>query len=73
MYKLPNASPAGTFTTTVDGKEVTLKRPYTFARWTFVIDRAGKVIHKDTSVNASADSGNVADLLKAAMQASSGQ
>lgn len=57
----------GTFTTTVDGKEVTLKRPYTLARWTFVIDKAGKVVHKDTSVNASADSSNIAEFLRSAM------
>jgi len=61
----------GTFTTTVDGKEVTLKRPYTFARWTFVIDKSGKVVHKDTSVNASADSSSVAEFLRAATRADS--
>ncbi|MBN1358973.1 MAG: peroxiredoxin [Sedimentisphaerales bacterium] len=54
----------GTFKTTVDGKEVALKRPYTLARWTFVIDKAGKVVHKDTNVNASADSDNIVKFLQ---------
>ncbi len=54
----------GTFKTTVDGKEVTLKRPYTLARWTFVIDKDGKLIHKDTNVNASADSSSILEFLQ---------
>jgi len=56
----------GTFTSSVNGKEATLKRPYTFGRWTFVIGKDGKVLHKDTRVNASADSGNIVEFLQSA-------
>jgi peroxiredoxin Q/BCP len=54
----------GTFKTTVDGKEVTLKRPYTLARWTFIIGPDGKVLHRDTAVNASADSRSAVEFLQ---------
>ena len=40
----------------IDGKNVTLKRGNTAARWTFVIDQAGKIAAKNTSVKAAEDS-----------------
>lgn len=61
--------PGGAFRTTVDGQEVTLKRSYTLARWTFIIDKAGKVVHKDTTVNTAADSTSVAEFLRSARSA----
>jgi len=54
----------GTFTTTIDGKEVALKRPYTFARWTFLLDKDGTVLYKDTAVDASADSRKALEFLR---------
>jgi peroxiredoxin Q/BCP len=49
--------PGGEFKTKDDeGKPVTLKRGVTAARWTFVIDKDGKIAHKDTAVNAPEDS-----------------
>lgn len=52
----------------IDGKEETLTRGVTASRWTIVIDREGKIAHKNTSVNAAQDSKNVllaiADLKK---------
>lgn len=41
---------------TVDGKEETLTRGGTASRWTFVIDRDGKVAMKNTKVKAAEDS-----------------
>lgn len=39
----------------VDGKEETLTRGVTAARWTFVIGKDGKIAHKNTKVNAAED------------------
>jgi thioredoxin-dependent peroxiredoxin len=39
----------------VDGREITLTRDVTAARWTFIIDRSGKIVYKDTQVNAEGD------------------
>jgi peroxiredoxin Q/BCP len=40
----------------VDGKEHVLKRGVTASRWTFVIDRQGRIALKNTKVNAAEDS-----------------
>jgi len=40
----------------IDGKLEVLKRGVTAARWTFVIDKQGKVVVKNTKVNAAKDS-----------------
>lgn len=45
----------GTITRVVDGEEVELTRQVTTARWTFIIDRTGTIVYKDTEVNASGD------------------
>jgi len=41
---------------TIDGKEESLTRTVTTARWTFVIDKKGKVALKNTTVKAADDS-----------------
>jgi peroxiredoxin Q/BCP len=46
----------GTIKREVEGKEVALTRGVTPARWTFVIDRSGKIAMKNTKVNAAEDS-----------------
>ncbi len=46
----------GSIKRTVDGKEVTMTRGVTAARWTFVIDAAGKIAAKNTAVKAAEDS-----------------
>lgn len=56
--------PGGSITRTVEGKEVVMKRPYTLARWTFIIGKDGKVIYKDTSVNAAKDSQEAIEFLR---------
>ncbi|HMA62821.1 MAG TPA: peroxiredoxin [bacterium] len=48
----------------VDGELVKLKRGSTINRWTFVIDKKGNIVYKDTSVNVLKDSENVIDVLK---------
>ena len=47
---------------TVEGKAVTLVRENTASRWTFVINKKGKVIYKNTKVNPTQD---LAAVLKA--------
>lgn len=54
----------GSIKRTIEGKEVTLERPLTFARWTFIVDPSGKVIYKNTGVNAAEDTKTVIDFLK---------
>jgi len=46
----------GTIKREIEGKEVSLTRGVTPARWTFVIDRAGKIAMKNTQVKAAEDS-----------------
>lgn len=41
---------------TVDGDEVSWMRDVTTSRWTFIIDRDGKIVYKDTEVDAAGDS-----------------
>jgi peroxiredoxin Q/BCP len=43
-----------------DGETHSLKRGVTAARWTFVIDKQGKIVHKNTKVNAPEDAKAVA-------------
>ncbi len=49
----------GTYKATVDGKEVELKRDVTTARWTFVIDRDGRIVYKNEEVNPTNDTAEV--------------
>jgi peroxiredoxin Q/BCP len=49
------ANKGGSITRTVDGKDVVMTRSYTLARWTFILGKDGKVLYKDTSVDAGND------------------
>lgn len=51
-------------TRTVDDKEVKLVRGVTASRWTFIIDKTGAVIYKDTDVNAAEDTNEVLAFLQ---------
>ena len=55
----------GSIQRSVDGQEMTLTRSYTTARWTFIIDRQGKLVHKQTDVKAANDSQDVIAFIKA--------
>jgi peroxiredoxin Q/BCP len=48
--------PGGSIQRTIDGKQETLTRGVTAARWTFVIGEDGKIVLKNTQVNAAEDS-----------------
>jgi len=46
-----------------DGQPITVTRKVTAARWTFVLDKEGKIISKNTNVNPAQDSKMVAELI----------
>ncbi len=54
----------GTIEKRVDGEKYTLTRGVTAGRWTFVIDKNGKIVHKDKSVKAAQDSKKVLKVVK---------
>jgi peroxiredoxin Q/BCP len=58
-YGVPVREGEKSITRTVDGKEVTLDRANTAARWTFVIDQQGKIVYRDDKVKATADLDNI--------------
>jgi peroxiredoxin Q/BCP len=53
----------GSIQRTVDGKNFTLDRGQTSARWTFILDGEGKLIFKDTKVKAREDVSKVLTFL----------
>lgn len=48
----------------IDGNEMTLTRGVTSARWTFIIDLDGKILHINNQVDAANDSKNVLKVIK---------
>lgn len=47
----------------IKGTSVDLTRKTTIQRWTFILDRSGTLIYKDTEVDAANDSGKVLEFL----------
>jgi peroxiredoxin Q/BCP len=54
--------------TEIDGKEQVLIRSLTARRWTFVIGKDGKILSKNTKVNAAEDSKAILELVAKAKQ-----
>lgn len=54
----------GHITRTVNDREVELTRDVTAARWTFIIDRDGKIAYKDTAVDPAGDGAAVIAALR---------
>jgi thioredoxin-dependent peroxiredoxin len=54
----------GTVNKTIKGEDFSLTRHVTAKRWTFIIDKNGKVVHKDTGVKAALDSKNTITAIK---------
>lgn len=54
----------GKITREIGGKQLDFTRSSSMSRWTFVIDKEGKVVYKNTKVNAPEDSKTVIELLK---------
>lgn len=57
-------SEGGHVTRTVDGEEMELTRDVTAARWTFIIDRDGRIAYKDTQVDPAGDGSAVIEALE---------
>jgi peroxiredoxin Q/BCP len=53
-----------TITREIDGKSFDLSRGATIQRWTFILDKQGKLIYKDAAVNASEDSRKVTEFIQ---------
>lgn len=54
----------GSITREVDGKNYELIRGTTASRWTFVIDKTGKIAYKNTSVDATKDTEQILEFIK---------
>ena len=52
-------SKGGSIQKFIQGERFTLERGITSKRWTFVISKSGKIIYKNSKVNAASDSSNV--------------
>lgn len=57
-------SEGGRITRTVRGREVEITRDVTAARWTFIIDRDGRIAYKDTDVDPAGDGNAVIAALR---------
>lgn len=53
-----------TITREVDGQQVELTRDVTAARWTFIIGRDGRILHKETEVDPEGDSSAVIEAIR---------
>lgn len=54
----------GKITREVDGKQFDLVRGATASRWTFIIDKKGRIVYKNEQVNAEKDAAEVIEFLK---------
>lgn len=54
----------GTISKDIDGQPFELIRGITASRWTFIIDKKGKIVYKNEEVNASKDTEEVIHFLK---------
>lgn len=55
----------GTINREINGQDLNLERGSTIQRWTFIISKEGKLIYKDTEVDAANDSGKIVKYLSA--------
>lgn len=62
LYGVP-VGEGGSVKRTVEGKEYELSRDISIKRWTFIIDKEGKIIYKNESVNPEKDTQEVIDFL----------
>lgn len=54
----------GTITREIDGKSFDLIRGNTASRWTFIINKKGKVVYKNDEVNATKDTEEVLEFIR---------
>lgn len=63
LFGVPKSN-GGTITREIAGKSYDLSKDVTLKRWTFILDKRGKLIYRDSEVNASQDGQKVAEFLK---------
>ena len=63
LFDVPQNEEGKTITREIKGKALDLARGTTIQRWTFILDRKGSLIYKDTEVNAEEDSNKVVEFL----------
>lgn len=63
-YGVPVRAGKKSIQRTVDGKKVVLERSNTTARWTFIVDPQGKVIHINKQVKAATDRNAVIEFIR---------
>lgn len=54
----------GAIVRNINGNDMTLDRGVTASRWTFIIDKKGKIVYKNTEVNAAEDSQKTIEVIK---------
>lgn len=54
----------GSIVRNIGGEDMTLERGVTTARWTYVIDKEGKIAYKNTEVDAAEDSKQTIEIIK---------
>ncbi len=64
-FGVPHVKGEKSITRQIDGKDEILLRTVTAQRWTFVISKDGKIIAKNTKVNAAEDSQAILKLISA--------
>jgi peroxiredoxin Q/BCP len=64
LFGVPHRE-GGTFSREIHGEKRDVTMGTTIQRWTFILDRDGTLIYKDTEVNAAQDSGKVLEFLSA--------
>ncbi|MDF1573581.1 MAG: peroxiredoxin [Bacteroidales bacterium] len=62
IFGVPHGD-GGTIQREIKGAALDLTRGTTIQRWTFILDRSGTLIYKDTEVDAAGDSGKVLEFL----------
>lgn len=63
MFGVPTRD-GGKITREIDGQSFDLERGITASRWTFIIDKEGKIVYKNEQVDAANDAQNVAQFIK---------
>ena len=54
----------GKITREIEGKSYDLERGVTTSRWTFIIDKNGKIVYKNTEVDVSKDTQQILEFIK---------
>lgn len=62
-FKVP-VRDGGTITREIDGNSIELVRGVTASRWTFIIGKNGKIVYKNTDVDAANDSKEILEFIK---------